>query len=171
MDPITRDGIVVRVGQTWRDCDRRVKRTVTVIAVDAERGQAKVVSSLSGTSRLAVRRMHHGSTGFVLMSCGDASMEQARERLLAAGFKRKTYDGQDGEFIARTFRLGELPLFEDLVKEHEMNPDAHAVIELCPDGLLQVCVDDLDAPWTALWIDSVKGAALLEGVTGRGSTP
>lgn len=63
----TRDGILVRAGQIWEDCDKRMHgRRIRVRFV--EDGKA-VVEPIGGGRRtvLAVRRMHKHSTGFRLL--------------------------------------------------------------------------------------------------------
>jgi hypothetical protein len=66
---ITKEGIEVKVGQVWRDLDKRMAgREVTVLEV--EQGKARVArggSSIKAT-RLSVARMHKSSTGWVLVA-------------------------------------------------------------------------------------------------------
>ena len=79
--PITQAGIEVRVGQVWRDLDRRARgRYCRVIAIDqiGPGGQFFAVmkrclrhgapSAATTRSRVAVRRMHRHSTGWELVS-------------------------------------------------------------------------------------------------------
>lgn len=64
----TRDGILVKPGQVWRDCDwRSVLKEVTVLSVDG--GKARVERGGAGgrQSTISVARMHRGSTGYVLV--------------------------------------------------------------------------------------------------------
>lgn len=64
---VTKEGIEVKPGQVWRDCDKRVKRTVVVKRVEG--GFAHVVSEPYGSkSRIAIKRMHKHAQGFVLLS-------------------------------------------------------------------------------------------------------
>lgn len=73
---ITKEGIPVKPGQVWLDLDKRTnggKRTVTVDRVVD--GGAFVttngVTKSNGkpyTSRLSIRRMHKGATGWALVS-------------------------------------------------------------------------------------------------------
>lgn len=64
---ITKDGITVRVGQVWRDCDKRCHgRTKTVARVDSLNGRVQWAERPQGW--VAVRRMHKSATGWVLVS-------------------------------------------------------------------------------------------------------
>lgn len=67
----TKEGVAVEVGQVWRDLDRRMNRTVTVIEVrpDARpHPYARVVSSAGVKSQLRISRMHKHATGFELIA-------------------------------------------------------------------------------------------------------
>lgn len=64
----TRDGVPVKPGQVWRDCDKRqVVHHVTVLAVHD--GKARVERGGSGgrQTTISIKRMHQSSTGFVLV--------------------------------------------------------------------------------------------------------
>lgn len=67
---VTRDGVEVKVGQVWRDLDKRMTgRTRTVLAV--VHGHATMGSEgTASTTRVAIRRMHKHSTGWALVSEG-----------------------------------------------------------------------------------------------------
>ncbi len=69
MSALTREGIEVKVGQVWRDLDKRVKRTVTVQSVhtDATHPYAIVKSSFGPVSRIRIDRMHKHAQGFALV--------------------------------------------------------------------------------------------------------
>lgn len=61
----TKEGIEVQIGQKWRDLDKRMNgRTIEVRAV--ANGYAFFGPSLK--RKIAIRRMHHHSTGFALVS-------------------------------------------------------------------------------------------------------
>jgi len=70
---ITKDGIVVEVGQVWRDLDHRMAgRCCKVMSLYD--GHAKMrrctdagVELVTKDTRVAVRRMHKGATGWELI--------------------------------------------------------------------------------------------------------
>lgn len=66
IENVTRENIIVKPGQVWRDLDKRVKRTVTVESVSA--GVAKVISTNGARSRIRVSRMHKHGQGFELVT-------------------------------------------------------------------------------------------------------
>lgn len=63
----TRDGIVVRPGQVWEDCDKRSNGRRVIVRF-VEDGKA-VVEPVGGDRRsvLSVARMHPTSAGFTLV--------------------------------------------------------------------------------------------------------
>ncbi len=64
MSNITKDGIEAKVGQVWRDLDKRCRgRTRTIVKVDA--GFAWY--GPSNNQRISIKRMHRHSTGFELV--------------------------------------------------------------------------------------------------------
>lgn len=65
----TQDGIVVRVGQTWRNCDKRMNGQLkSVIAVSATSGKAQLAGPAGlWANWVLVRRMHKSSTGWELV--------------------------------------------------------------------------------------------------------
>lgn len=67
---VTREGITVRVGQVWRDLDKRMKRTVTVedVVQASPAPYAFVRSSAGVASRIRITRMHKHGQGFALVS-------------------------------------------------------------------------------------------------------
>lgn len=63
---VTKDGIHVRIGQVWRDCDKRSNgRTRRVIAVDELNGRVQFGGPTK--SWTAIRRMHRHATGWELV--------------------------------------------------------------------------------------------------------
>lgn len=69
MTAVTREGVVVAAGQVWRDLDKRVRRTVTVVEVHPEAAPhpyAYVKSSTGPYSRIRISRMHKHAQGFAL---------------------------------------------------------------------------------------------------------
>lgn len=71
---VTKEGVLVEVGQIWRDLDKRMSgRTVKVVRLGnmSFEGSVRIRNAASehGTERwLAVRRMHRGSTGWMLVT-------------------------------------------------------------------------------------------------------
>lgn len=71
---VTKEGITVHAGQIWRDLDKRMTRTVKVLAVDVATGKAEVENQSTGQrTKLSVRRMHKGATGWALAADPKAS--------------------------------------------------------------------------------------------------
>lgn len=73
--------------------------------------------------------------------------EQVRKAFTDAWFKEKTYDGQEGVFLARTLKVGDIADFLDSScpswgESAEELDDV--IVEICPDGSLQYCLDCLD---------------------------
>lgn len=70
---ITKDGVRVKPGQVWKDLDKRTNgRHVRVISVADGKALVARTNPATGwtsdnTSRLSVRRMHKGSTGWALV--------------------------------------------------------------------------------------------------------
>ena len=67
---ITKDGIEVKVGQLWRDCDRRVGvriRRVAAITNDGRALMAHPETDKYPTTKVSIRRMYRHSTGWVLV--------------------------------------------------------------------------------------------------------
>lgn len=69
MSGVTKDGVEVRVGQVWKDLDKRMgNRQCRVVAV--ENGKAKMQSIHSEqvpSTRVSICRMHKISTGWALV--------------------------------------------------------------------------------------------------------
>jgi hypothetical protein len=66
---LTRDGIEVKVGQVWRDLDKRMSgREVTVLEVKDGKARVARAGSTVKATRLSVERMHKSSTGWALVS-------------------------------------------------------------------------------------------------------
>ena len=71
MDPankspnVTRDGVEVCIGQRWQDQDKRMRGRIITVRAVAD-GYAYFGPTLK--RRIAIRRMHKHSTGFVLCS-------------------------------------------------------------------------------------------------------
>jgi hypothetical protein len=73
---VTKEGIAVKPGQVWKDLDKRTnggKRTVTVDRV-VDGGAFVTTNGVTKSngkpyaSRLSIRRMHKGATGWALVS-------------------------------------------------------------------------------------------------------
>lgn len=71
MNGITKEGVTVRIGQVWRDLDKRMgDRTCTVLAIDSDGKKWTAFMRVDGTfariTRVNVARMHKSSTGWKL---------------------------------------------------------------------------------------------------------
>jgi len=68
----TRDGILVVIGQVWRDCDKRSSsgnRKCRIVEIDAKRGKARM-QNIHGpvpATWVSIRRMYSHSTGWQLV--------------------------------------------------------------------------------------------------------
>ncbi len=61
---VTREGIEVKVDQTWRDLDKRSNgRTRTIVAIE----DGKAVMDGPTRSKVSIHRMHKSSTGWELV--------------------------------------------------------------------------------------------------------
>ena len=71
---LTKDGIAVKVGQVWKDLDKRMDdRHCKVIAVLQGRAHMNRCApngrvSTDAVTKVTIARMHRGSTGWVLVS-------------------------------------------------------------------------------------------------------
>lgn len=65
---VTKEGVEVKVGQIWRDLDKRMNgRQVKVLAVAF--GKVEVENQATGSrTKLSIRRMHKGATGWALVT-------------------------------------------------------------------------------------------------------
>lgn len=60
----TKDGIEVKIGQVWRDLDKRTNgRTIKVLGFDGDR----ILASGPRKPKISISRMHRHSTGFELV--------------------------------------------------------------------------------------------------------
>lgn len=69
----TKHGVHVRVGQVWRDCDKRMSsgnRKCRVIAIDVVAGKAQMQSIYGyvAPTWVSIKRMHKHSTGWELVN-------------------------------------------------------------------------------------------------------
>jgi len=64
---INKDGIEIKVGQVWRDCDRRAHRTVEVIGLRPDDKKVQVKSG-NRLTWISLRRMHKHASGYVLVT-------------------------------------------------------------------------------------------------------
>lgn len=77
MSIVTKEGITVRVGQLWKDLDKRMEHRGpgTVVAVDAVAGKASLQFGYWPTlTKISIRRMHKHSTGWTMVE--DVLQEQ-----------------------------------------------------------------------------------------------
>lgn len=66
---VTKEGMVVRPGQIWRDLDPRSLLGERLIRVERVcGGYAYVVSNRGKKSRISIQRMHRHSTGYERLS-------------------------------------------------------------------------------------------------------
>ena len=64
----TKEGIEVKVGQVWRDLDKRMSRVVTVCEVSDGKAIVRTGWGASGQkSTISIRRMHKHSSGWELV--------------------------------------------------------------------------------------------------------
>ena len=63
---VTKEGVTVKVGQVWRDLDKRFVRDAEVVFVDAELGKAHMRTGGRET-KVSIKRMHKSSTGWALV--------------------------------------------------------------------------------------------------------
>lgn len=81
MNTTTKEGIEVKVGQVWRDLDKRMEnRCVRVIAVKDGKVTVSRTNPTTGwtadsTTKLSIRRMHKTSTGWALVPNADAERQ------------------------------------------------------------------------------------------------
>ncbi len=65
-----KDGVEVKIGQVWRDCDKRTMygtRTVEVVGLNTE-GEKVQVKSSNRVTWISLRRMYKHATGYVLVT-------------------------------------------------------------------------------------------------------
>lgn len=67
MSIVTKEGITVRVGQLWRDLDKRMCRTCRVTFIDEKNGKAHM-ETIGRKTKVSISRMHKNSTGWALVS-------------------------------------------------------------------------------------------------------
>lgn len=85
-----------------------------------------------------------------------------REELIANGFKPVNYPDQDGEFLAKTLTASDMPYFMQHVVDGEYIFDTDTiVVEVCPDGMVQLVDNDTDYLEEGVPMDSDEGKALL----------
>lgn len=80
--------------------------------------------------------------------------------MLANGFVRKSYPSQEGEFIAKTVAVERLPYAEKMIDGDYIAEGMKSTTELCPDGKVQLSIDDADYV-EAYQFDSDEGLALV----------
>jgi hypothetical protein len=65
------NGVMVKIGQVWEDCDRRTRgknpRLLTVVAIETDGQMVKVKSSRGPTTWIKASRLKPGSTGYKLV--------------------------------------------------------------------------------------------------------
>lgn len=68
--PLTKNGVAVRVGQVWEDCDKRMDgRRCRVIVIDGDKVlMERIHDTIKSRSKVSVSRMHPGTTGWKLIA-------------------------------------------------------------------------------------------------------
>lgn len=90
-------------------------------------------------------------------------------RLMEAGFFPVKYEGQAGEFLAKTVKVERLPYSnEHLVDGDYIFGDMLATTEVIPDGRVQLCISDADYVEGPHAFDSEEGQALLKDAIAAG---
>ena len=96
-------------------------------------------------------------------------MGMHREQLIAAGFTPVHYTGQDGEFLALTVPAELMPEVTDEVVSCVTEYEGMEVItEVCPNGVVQRYIPDLDLAWQ-FEVDTEEAHQLLESAINAGA--
>lgn len=94
---ITKEGIEVKVGQVWRDLDKRMNyRTRTVVTVQ----DGKAHMDGHPKTKVSIRRMHKSSSGWELVK---------NNPCLDAGFSNIKYGGEDKTALVEALSFGAIP--------------------------------------------------------------
>jgi hypothetical protein len=64
---VTKEGIEVKPGQIWIDLDKRMRERSVIVEI-VEDGQAYCRTAAGKRTRIAIRRMHKGGTGWRIKS-------------------------------------------------------------------------------------------------------
>jgi len=84
------------------------------------------------------------------------------EQLVANGFKPVEYKKQEGVFYAKTLKAADMPYFSEHVVDDMYVFDCDTiVVEVCPDGRVQLVDQDTHYVEEAVPVDSEEGRALL----------
>lgn len=66
-------------------------------------------------------------------------------RFKAADFKEKVYEGQEETFLTKIVPASQFTYVkEHIVDDEYIFPESICVVELCDNGMLQLCIDDGD---------------------------
>lgn len=60
-----------------------------------------------------------------------------------AGFAERTYEGQEGVFLAKDFLSNEVEMIAESLPD-DLDPPLDFVVEVCPDGNIQFSTKDSD---------------------------
>lgn len=61
-------GVEIKVGQKWRDCDKRFSdRVCEVVGVDEAAGTVELLGPRNRITKVKASRMHKSSTGYELL--------------------------------------------------------------------------------------------------------
>jgi hypothetical protein len=90
-----------------------------------------------------------------------------RDILIESGFAPKTYDGQEGEFLTKKIRVGDMSsAFTDLIDHEYIFDTSEAIVEVTPCGKVQVLILDADYLEGPYPMDSDNGKTLLKTAAG-----
>lgn len=90
-------------------------------------------------------------------------MSITNDQLIANGFKPVNYDGQEGTFYTKILKASAMPRFSKHVVDGETVFDTdNIVVEILPNGSVQLVDQDSDYVEEAVSVDSQAGCDLLE---------
>lgn len=85
-----------------------------------------------------------------------------RDSLVQHGFAPTRYDGQDGEYLTKRLAVDALAnLGPDLIRFADLDPSELAIVEVCPDGTVQLYIPAADLLHGRHPLDSDSGRAYI----------
>jgi len=129
-------------------------------------GQITMVNCETGFCNICLseKEIMAMNKNFICKNISDEFLESFRK----VGFIEKTYEGQDGVFLAKRILCCDMPVLgKKIIDGNYVTINSFCIVELCPDGCIQVCLvgeeidyhetydlsSDRDA-WLALAIDA-----------------
>lgn len=83
-------------------------------------------------------------------------------RFRKAGFTDKYYEGQDGVFLAKRILCSAMPeLGKKIIDGNYVTINSFCIVELCPDGCIQVCLVGEEIDYHETYNPSTEGDAWL----------